>query len=485
MRVVREQEGRQIRLDGPLLARGGDASVYAVPDCPTLAARIFHNPTAEHAGKLAAMLAAPPVAPAGGGHPAFAWPVERLLEVETEGRVAGYLMPRFESAPLLWEVYNPGARLQIYPQFHFGSLLRVARHLAGAVHTLHQGGYVLGDLNESSVVVRPQALVTLIDVDSFQVSSGGKLYRCRAARPEYTAPELQGTPGADVERRPEHDTFALAVLIFQLLMQGAHPFAGSCAVSGALETIPARIAVGAWPYAWDNPGPCQPSTHAPPWWVLPPAVQELLRCCFEDARTDPALRPRAGRWQQALAEAENELTTCPRNGQHLFARGLDECPWCLLAQQQGRDPFPAWERPRTPAPAPRAAETPPEPDLLREEPQPQPKPAARPAPKRGWIEAGLQKVGGLMERQGWRRAERAAGRAESGCAESGRAKSRWAEGATGARAARPCRTGPPAGPGGAQAGQCCLQSRFPGVSGGGRRRRAWHGQQAGSEPLAG
>src|SRR5262249_35766562 len=62
---------------------------------------------------------------------------------------------------------------------------------------------------------------------------------------------------------------------------------------------------------------------------------------FEDAREDPDLRPGAARWQQALEEAENDLTTCPQNTQHRYARGLDVCPWCLLARQQGHDPFPA------------------------------------------------------------------------------------------------------------------------------------------------
>jgi hypothetical protein len=407
MRVLREQCGREITLEGPLLARGEEASVYPVPECPALAARIYHLPTAEHAGKLAALLAAPPVGHAGTGHVALAWPVERLLEPGAEGRVVGYLMPRLEPAPFLWEVCNPAVRLQVYPQFHYGRLLRAARNLAGVVCTLHQSGYVLGNLNEANVVVTPQALVTLLDVDSFQVSAGGGVYRCRVSRPEYTPPELQGAPAAEAERRPEHDAFALAVLIFQLLMQGAHPFAGASTDGGATASIPGRIAAGFWPYAWERPGPCGPAPHAPPWSVLPPAVAELLRCCFEDARADPSLRPSTARWQQALEEAENELTTCTDNAQHLYARGLDVCPWCVLARQQGRDPFPPPEEARAPreeAPPPASAPEPAGtdatgPELLREEPR-LPAPAAA-AAKPGWVEAGLRTVGGLVERHGW------------------------------------------------------------------------------------
>src|SRR4051794_40696103 len=123
MRVLWEEAGWEITLEEPALRRAAEASVYAVRECPGLAAKIYHHPTAEHAGKLAAMLAAPPVQRAGDGHVAIAWPVARLMleaGAAEERRVAGYLMPRLEQAPLLWEVSNPAARLQVYPQFHHG-----------------------------------------------------------------------------------------------------------------------------------------------------------------------------------------------------------------------------------------------------------------------------------------------------------------------------------------------------------------------------
>jgi hypothetical protein len=138
--------------------------------------------------------------------------------------------------------------------------------------------------------------------------------------------------------------------------------------------------------------------------VLPPAVEELLRCCFEDSRENPALRPSAARWQQALAEAENDLTTCAQNAQHRYARGLDVCPWCLLARQQGRDPFPpveevqarSSETPRQPS----TGENPSGPDVSREDPAP-PVPPTAAVSKPGWAAAGLGKVGSLVERHGW------------------------------------------------------------------------------------
>jgi DNA-binding helix-hairpin-helix protein with protein kinase domain len=331
MRVRLEGNAQEITLEGPLLGRGGEASIYAVPGRPDIAAKIYHNPSDEHAGKLAAMLAAPPVPPPQPGqHVTLAWPMSRLLEPGDGGRVLGYLMPRLDNAHLIWEVYNPGLRREICPHFHYGSLLRTARNLAAVVNSLHECGYVVGDLNESNVLVTPQALVTLIDVDSIQVPGSDRLYRCLVGRPEYTPPELQGVAFADVDRLPQHDSFALAVLIFQLLMQGIHPFAGTCSGNGEPDSIAARIAAGHWPYAWLRTRPIQPSPHAPPWSALPPSVQELLRRCFEDAHEQPDLRPGAAEWQNALEEAEHQLTTCLYDCHHVYHRGLDRCPWCGL-----------------------------------------------------------------------------------------------------------------------------------------------------------
>jgi DNA-binding helix-hairpin-helix protein with protein kinase domain len=340
MRVRREESRREIVLGGAPLARGGEAAVYALPGEPALVAKVYHQPTPEHGAKLAAMMAAPPVdVRAGGEHLAVAWPVERLLAAEERGRVVGCLLPRVEDGRLIAEVSNPQARLQVYPQFHYGSLLRTARNLAAAVRLLHERGYVLGDLNESNVLVNSRGLVTLVDADSYQVPGPDRVYRCRVGKGEYTPPELQEVRFDEVDRRPEHDNFALATLVFQLLMQGLHPFAGLYHGQGEPAPIPACIAAGDWPYAADRCGPFEPLPYAPPWHILPPAVQELFHRCFEDGHSDPASRPDAAAWQQALEEAEPLLRICSANDRHRYADSLDVCPWCVLARQQDHDPF--------------------------------------------------------------------------------------------------------------------------------------------------
>src|SRR5439155_19445245 len=130
------------------------------------------------------------------------------------------LMPRFSGVRPIIDYYHPQTRLKHCPLFNYPYLLHTARNLAVAMRALHQRGYVIGDLNESNILVSDTALVTLIDTDSFQVRDpqSGSVYRCPVGKPEYTPPELQGRSFADCNRQVEHDLFGLAVLIYQLLM---------------------------------------------------------------------------------------------------------------------------------------------------------------------------------------------------------------------------------------------------------------------------
>ncbi|OIP71251.1 MAG: hypothetical protein AUK48_12680 [Oscillatoriales cyanobacterium CG2_30_44_21] len=116
-----------------------------------------------------------------------------------------------------------------------------ARKLARAVRSVHSRGYVIGDVNESNVLVADDAIVTLVDTDSFQVNDGTTIYRCTVGKPEYTPPELQGMSFRDVDRSVQHDLFGLGVLIYQLLMEGTHPFGGVFSGQGEAPELKDRI----------------------------------------------------------------------------------------------------------------------------------------------------------------------------------------------------------------------------------------------------
>ncbi len=361
MRLHLEATGETVELgESDQLAAGGEARIFIHPHDPGQVIKVWHKPTADRARKVRAMLANPPADPmAAQGHVAIAWPtgVVRL----GGPTVVGFVMPRVQGVRPVIDYFNPKTRLQHSPLFNWFYLHRTARNLATAMRALHERGYVIGDLNECNILASETALVTMVDTDSFQVwdAASGTLFRCRVGRPEFTPPELQGKSFAQINREPVHDHFGLGILIFQLLMEGTHPFAGVYRGAGEPPPLPARIAAGHFPHGGDPAVPYTAMPAAPRFEWLHPVLQNLFCRCFRDGHLQPALRPDPLSWQFGLEEAELNLVSCHDNQQHIFSNHLTACPWCeRAAMLGGRDPFPsvaavqAGEHLR-PAPAPR------------------------------------------------------------------------------------------------------------------------------------
>jgi|GEM_PF-855239 len=325
-------------LDAALeIGAGGEAVVYEVPGDDARVAKVYHQPTIDRARKLTLMLANPPRMPEG---TAIAWPADLLMGA---AGFAGFLMPRAEG-PRLFEFYNPVTRRATAPAFHFGKMHRAGRNLAAAFHALHAAGYVVGDVNESNLLVSPHdAGVTLVDADSMQVrdAAAGTVFRSRVGKAEFTPPELQGVSFDEVDRAPEHDRFGLGVLLFLLLMEGTHPFAARMVPGEDAPPVEERIRLGHFPHARENDD-CHPPRMSPRFDTLHPELRALFVRCFVQGHADPSARPSPAEWQTALEAAEAELAECAANPQHRHAPHLEACPWCeRAALLGGRDPFPA------------------------------------------------------------------------------------------------------------------------------------------------
>ncbi len=349
MRCYRQLTGKTITIgDSDPLGKGGEAQVFGIASEPGLAAKIYAEgkATEERAQKLALMLANPPDIPVGArGHVPIAWPVDLLHDPREPFGVVGFLMPRAYGVSEVINYYNPRSRLQNSPFFDYRYLLRTARNFAAGVRALHARDYVIGDVKHSNILVSQTALVTLVDTDSFQIKDphSGRVFACPVQTPDFTPPELQGIAPGHQLLLPEHDRFGLGVMIFHLLMEGAHPFSGVYLGDGDPPPFEERIAAGHFPFG-HNTGPYRPGVRvAPRFDMLAPSVQELFLKCFEEGHTDPSARPDAHMWQQTLDAAMRGLMVCPLNAHHYYGDHLALCPWCRRKRTQlnGSDPFPA------------------------------------------------------------------------------------------------------------------------------------------------
>lgn len=365
MRYIRQSNNQRVIVpEAAPIGVGGEARVFAASSDGRLAAKIYHQATDTQARKLAAMLANPPDDPMSSQeHISIAWPLDLLHKMYGDQGFAGFLMPRVSNMRPLFNVYNPSTRRQELPLFNYLYLHRAARNVSSAVRALHNRGYVIGDINESNLLVTETALVTLVDTDSFQVrdEKTGTVYRCPVGKPEFTPPEHQGKNFRQITRAETSDRFGLAVLIFQLLMEGAHPFSGVYQGDEDPPPYETRIQNGHYTYG-TRPTPFKPMPLAPPITILAPHLRALFLRCFEEGHAAPDLRPDAAIWANALMQAEDALITCPRNAQHRYGNHLSACPWCERTEKLGgRDPFPL----QTSTPYVRPGR-----DIRRVEPQP-------------------------------------------------------------------------------------------------------------------
>lgn len=354
MHVKCQRSGETLSLDADQqLGGGGEGIIYGLPDKSDLAAKIYHpnKMNAERVSKLEAMLANVPTDPMREkGHASIAWPVELVSSSNGSQEVIGFLMPRLHDARPISDFYDVTTRHERFPLFSYRHLCRTARNLASAVRAIHKSGYVIGDVNELNILVTESALVTIVDTDSFQVTepAGKRVYRCPVGTEMFTPPELYGKNFEEIDRSQEHDLFGLAVLFFQLLMEGTKPFAGVFRGAGDPPEYVERLLKGYFPYGGHSMS--DPPPQAPLFAMLHPRLQKLFRQCFVTGHTDPRQRPDSDTWYQALKEGEDALITCQHNRQHCYFNHCTACPWCERARcftEAGLpdwDPFPPPER---------------------------------------------------------------------------------------------------------------------------------------------
>jgi DNA-binding helix-hairpin-helix protein with protein kinase domain len=307
------------------IGRGGEGDVYLVADQPDVAVKLY---TVDALGDRPAKIHALVSARLGEKEPLVAFPLAEVTS--NSGKFVGFAMRLIAGCKPLHELYAPGSRKLHFPQADFRFLVRTAANVARAVAAVHRNGCVIGDINHSGILVSPKAMVALIDADSFQVMTSAGQFLCKVGVPEYTPPELQGKSLAGVMRTPNHDAFGLAVVIFQLLFMGRHPFVGTVR-RGDIPPIHENIAAHRYVYTdVRNVGMDQPPGT--------PSVEDFfppLAKAFDDAFLGQRIRPSAEAWVKTLDDLEQTLIKCQDNELHYIPKDASDCAWCEMERQLG------------------------------------------------------------------------------------------------------------------------------------------------------
>jgi serine/threonine protein kinase len=211
---------------GGLLGEGGEGSVYAIEDVQTQVVKIFHKThrTTHRKAKLEIL-------------------VERALRAEgigfptgvitnPDGAFVGYSMPKASGKELQATIMRPARFRRVYPNWTKADLVDVCISFLEKVEYLHSLNILLGDINPKNLMVDEHKDVWIIDADSWQVEG----YPCPVGTAMFTAPSITGDY-ANSLRTVEEERFAVATMLFMILITGQFPYARAGADGGDFATL--------------------------------------------------------------------------------------------------------------------------------------------------------------------------------------------------------------------------------------------------------
>lgn len=326
--------GEAIQL-GKVLGKGGEGTVYEISGANSqFVAKIYNKPIdIDKKNKLHYMTSFR----TNGVESVSAWPIETIHTTSDKSisSICGFVMRKIVECQPIHTLFSANDRKQHFPKMSWDYLVLVARNLASAVSKMHENNCIVGDLNESNILVNPKnATISLIDCDSYQVEKGNQLFLCTVGVGLYLPPELQKRDLKAAKRNVESDNFALAIFIFRLLFMGRHPFSGTYTGNANPPTIEESIANYLYFF----------SSHvANKVSKIPPGIpdlslvnkqcQDLFELAFVKAPSIRRARPNAHEWIAALDDIRNKLTKCKKNNSHLIYQSSGGCHWCKIEEK--------------------------------------------------------------------------------------------------------------------------------------------------------
>ncbi len=316
--------GQQYEL-GEEIKSEGQGRICRVKGDPNLLAKIYlRRPSNTQIQKLSCLIHARPE----DLQDCTAWPLATLAESQG-APPCGYIMKYFPGSPPIRYMSMP-LRMQFLPHVTYLNLVVVSRNIAAVIAMIHKNGYVVGDLNEKNFIIVDDGKVVALDCDSFQVTLGNATLTCDVGVPEYTAPELCGKGAyADLIRTPNHDCFALAMIIFKLLMLSRNPYMG---LNPNGNGDPEKLAVK-YDYAYGKGAQATgnlPPENAPLIGYLPAEIRDAFELAFARPNLE---RPSALLWIQYLDTLAKQLKLCDLCADHHYPAHNSRCCWCDYAQR--------------------------------------------------------------------------------------------------------------------------------------------------------
>ncbi len=313
------QSSKEVEIGEQINKGGACGKIFLVKNLPNKVIKVFHNnsKSSSYREKLEAMLLNPPaienIEKDGETFCQIAWP-EAIVEDEN-GFCVGYIMPLIDmkKAVSLDHLMQKAVRKKLKLSEKYVYRMFAAYNVASIVSELHKKGHYIIDLKPSNIYVyKDNMFACLLDCDGFSIKGeGDKRYPAEFVSEEYILPEGKNMDVSDMDE--EQDKFALSVLVFRLLNNGIHPYAGTPYKSDDNLGIQDRIFLHHYPYAMfaDTYQAAHP-------YSLHQYFDKTTLDMFDVAFSKKYKRPMATDWQRHLWKILSEIKVCKKNKDHNY-----------------------------------------------------------------------------------------------------------------------------------------------------------------------
>ena len=211
-----------------VLGQGGEGTVYQT-DQTGIVAKIYHEEkvTKNRKDKLTLMIDNRL------GIPQVCWPIALLYNQADE--FCGYTMPSAagytEFGQSVLQLGDKDFAAKEMPDWNRRTLVQLCIQICDTFQRMHRKGILMGDVNPRNMMLKKRTKgniqIMFVDCDSFQI--GG--YPCPVGTPVFTSPEIYFRVGPDPKfgtflRTLEDEYYAVASLLFHILMLNQSPFSG-------------------------------------------------------------------------------------------------------------------------------------------------------------------------------------------------------------------------------------------------------------------
>jgi serine/threonine protein kinase len=318
MKVRHTSTHEILTLETTPFAKGGEGSLYKVLTPKTyqhLVAKIYHSNkrTKQRQHKLRYLIEHPPVFENKTQQQLISWPIGLLEKGQT---FVGFLMPRVEGELLevLATAKLPKYLPKKWQRFKLGTdgalelRQKVCFNIAVALYHIHETGhYVMVDLKPDNILIQPNGLISLVDMDSIEVVEGNQmLFPAAMTTPEFAPPEFHLLQRSSEALPVSWDAFSMAIIFYKILL-GIHPFAAT--TKGKYERatgLGEKLKNGLYVHN-DKQKACFatiPSLHQA-FHKLPSVLQYLFNLCFVHGILKPEARPSAEDWCLVFGDEQN------------------------------------------------------------------------------------------------------------------------------------------------------------------------------------